>query len=54
MGPWCTGTALQNTMSAIVDVFQLIVGCLINGSDIFDDSCDGTLPSLEHNVLAVS
>jgi hypothetical protein len=50
LDPWSTGSALQTTMSAIVDVFQLIVGYLIYGCDVFDDSYDGTLSSLENNV----
>jgi hypothetical protein len=41
-------------MSAVVDVFQLIIGYFIYGCDIFDDSCDGSLPSLESKDLTVS
>jgi hypothetical protein len=33
-------------MSAIIDIFELIVEYIIYGCDVFDDSCDGTLPSL--------
>jgi hypothetical protein len=54
LDPWSTGSALQTTMSAIVDVFQLIVEYIIYSCDVLDDSCDRTFPSLENSVLAVS
>jgi hypothetical protein len=38
LDPWSAGGALQTTISAIVDVFQLTVVSLIYDCDVFDDS----------------
>lgn len=50
--PWSDGGVLQTVMSAIVDIFQTIVGFFLYGCDINDDDC-GDLPSLRNEVLPI-
>ena len=51
--PWSENGALKMVMSAIVEIFQTIVGFFLFGCDVFDDSCAGELPSVRNNVLPI-
>lgn len=51
--PWSDGGVLQTVMSAIVEIFQTIVGFFLYGCDINDDDCKGVLPSLQNEVLPI-